>query len=144
MRKYILMIITFSLASFAGITSAEETDILGIWVNQAGDGQIEISLHQEKYIGIIIGGSNDQDRKDINNPDLALRDRSLLGMKIVGDLTYRDNDRWAGGWICDPNNGKTYKCKARLIDANTLEIRGYVGISMFGRTETWQKESASN
>jgi hypothetical protein len=97
MRKYILMILTFSLLSFAGITSAVETNIVGTWINQEGDGQIEISLHQEKYIGIIIGGSDGQDRKDINNPNVALRDRSLLGMKIVGDLIYRDNDRWAGG-----------------------------------------------
>lgn len=140
MTKYILMILTFSLCSFCGITSAAETNIVGTWINQAGDGQIEISLHQEKYIGIIVGGANDQERKDINNPDLALRDRSLLGIQIVGDLTYRDNDRWAGGWIYDPNNGKTYKCKAKLIDVNTLEIRGYVGLSIFGRTETWTKK----
>ena len=142
--KYILMVIMFSVASFAGITSAEETDLLGIWVNQAGDGQIEISLQQEKYLGIIIGGSDDQDRKDINNPDVALRDRSLQDVQILGNLTYRDNDKWADGWIYDPNNGKTYKCKAKLIDANTLEIRGYIGLSIFGRTETWTKMSIPN
>ncbi len=141
MKNYILMLITFSLASFVGITSAEEADILGIWINQAGDGQIEISLQQEKYIGTILGGgSGDPDRKDINNSDSTLRDRPLLSLQIVGELAYQDNDKWAGGWIYDPNDGKTYKCKAALIDNETLEIRGYIGIPAFGRTETWTKQ----
>ncbi len=136
----ILILMVLGFISLGEVSAITEADILGTWVNQAGDGLIEISLQQEKYSGTIMGGTDEEDRKDVNNPDPALRDRSLSGVKILGDLSYRENNMWAGGWIYDPNNGKTYKCKMKLTDSKTLEIRGYVGISAFGRTEIWKKK----
>ncbi len=136
----ILILMVLGFISLGEVSAVTKADILGTWVNQAGDGLIEITLQQEKYSGTIMGGTDGEDRKDINNPDPALRDRSLLGVKILGDLFYRENNMWAGGWIYDPNNGKTYKCKMKLTDSKTLEIRGYVGISAFGRTEIWKKK----
>jgi uncharacterized protein (DUF2147 family) len=139
-KNIALMVLGF--LSFGGLANASEQEILGNWVNQAGDGLIEIGVEQGKYIGTIVGGTDeDSDRKDSNNPDPALKVRSLLGVTIFGGFSYHENDKWAwsGGWIYDPNNGKTYKCKMRLIDNETLEIRGYIGVSLFGRTETWKK-----
>ena len=139
----ILMIMVFSLVSFSAAHAVEEEEILGIWINAAGDGQVEISKQGEKYIGTVLGSTdqNSPDRKDINNPDPDLRERSLQDMKILGDLTYRGDNKWAGGWIYDPNNGKTYKCKISLKDSDTLKLRGYVGVSVFGRTEEWTRKS---
>ncbi len=50
--------------------------------------------------------------------------------------------KWTGGRIYDPNNGKTYKCTLELANDGTLKVRGYVGISWFGRTETWTRQEA--
>ena len=47
--------------------------------------------------------------------------------------------RWAGGMIYDPNSGNTYKGTMRLVDRNTLKLRGYIGISLFGRSDTWTR-----
>ncbi len=135
-----IFFLMFSLMSLGEVGAVTKDDVLGEWINQAGDGLIEISWQQGKILGIIKGSPDGQDRKDINNPDPTLRDRSLQGVKILGDMSYRENNYWSGGWIYDPNNGKTYKCKMKLIDSKTLEIRGYVGISLFGRTEVWEKK----
>ena len=48
-------------------------------------------------------------------------------------------NRKSGGKILDPKNGKEYKCYIKLIDNNTLKLRGYIGISMFGRTAIWKR-----
>ena len=117
-----------------------EADILGIWVNQAGDGLIEISQKQGLYTGTIIGSTDGNDRLDANNPDPALQTRSLQDVVVLGEFSYQAHNQWQNGWVYDPNNGKTYRCNMTLIDSATLKIRGYIGIPLFGRTETWTKQ----
>jgi len=53
---------------------------------------------------------------------------------------YEGKGRWAGGTIQDPNNGKTYRCIVTYVDENTLKVRGYIGVSLTGRTETWTRK----
>jgi uncharacterized protein (DUF2147 family) len=53
----------------------------------------------------------------------------------------KDGDEWNGGEILDPNNGKVYKAKVKLADAGRkLDVRGFVGIALVGRTQTWVRE----
>ena len=66
------------------------------------------------------------------------KDAPILGMNILTGLK-KDGDEWSGGKILDPKNGKEYKCYIKLIDNNTLKLRGYIGISMFGRTAIWKR-----
>jgi uncharacterized protein (DUF2147 family) len=62
-----------------------------------------------------------------------------IGLTIIRDMR-RDGDTWDGGDILDPDNGKVYRCRLRLADGNrTLEVRGYVGISLLGRTQMWER-----
>ncbi|HLS31549.1 MAG TPA: DUF2147 domain-containing protein [Flavobacteriaceae bacterium] len=68
------------------------------------------------------------------------KDKPIDGMIILWGLEKSDSDTWKGGTILDPNNGKEYKAKITLKDENTLEVRGYIGISLFGRTQTWYRE----
>lgn len=64
----------------------------------------------------------------------------IIGMEILWGLR-RDGDAWEGGSILDPENGKTYKASARVgEDGQTLEVRGYVGVSLLGRTQIWHRE----
>jgi uncharacterized protein (DUF2147 family) len=61
------------------------------------------------------------------------------GMTILWGMT-RDGDAWDGGHILDPHNGKVYKCKFSLgEDGNTLNVRGYIGFSLLGRSQQWQR-----
>ena len=136
-KFWFLFLIIMPLAHSA----TTEHEVLGTWINQAGDGLIKISLNGDKYEAVIIGGTHPKspERKDINNPDPKLKTRPLKGLKILGNLSYEGDNEWDDGWIYDPNNGKTYDCQMTLEDKNTLSIRGYVGTPMFGRTETWRR-----
>jgi len=66
--------------------------------------------------------------------------KPVQGMTILTGLR-RDGDEWTGGEILDPNNGKVYKAKARLADGGRkLDVRGFIGIALVGRTQTWVRE----
>jgi uncharacterized protein (DUF2147 family) len=68
------------------------------------------------------------------------KDKPVLGMTIIRDMKPSADDKavWEGGDILDPNNGKVYKAKLKLIDNGTkLDVRGYIGVPMLGRTQTW-------
>jgi uncharacterized protein (DUF2147 family) len=62
-----------------------------------------------------------------------------LGSVILSNFVHAGGNKWEDGKIYDPNNGKKYSCNMKLKDNNTLEIRGYIGISLFGRTEVWTR-----
>ena len=65
-------------------------------------------------------------------------DQPVLGMTILWNL-HRDGDSWEGGEILDPENGKTYRCKLRVGDDGNLEVRGFIGFSLLGRTQVWER-----
>ena len=68
------------------------------------------------------------------------KDQPVVGMTIMWGLKH-NGDKWDGGQILDPNNGKTYKCKLQLTDGGEkLEMRGYMGFSLLGRTQTWVRQ----
>ncbi|MEL6124518.1 MAG: DUF2147 domain-containing protein [Bacteroidota bacterium] len=66
------------------------------------------------------------------------KDQPVMGMEIIWGLRQK-KDTWKGGKIMDPENGKTYKCKISLDpqDADVLEVRGFIGMSVMGRTQRW-------
>lgn len=63
--------------------------------------------------------------------------KPILGMEIIRGLK-KDDDEFTGGTITDPKTGKTYKCTITR-DGDKLNVRGYIGLSLIGRTQTWQK-----
>ena len=68
------------------------------------------------------------------------KDKQIIGMQILSGLK-KDGDKWSGGDIMDPNNGKTYSCKAEIVDNGAkLKLRGFIGFSLLGRTQTWLRE----
>jgi uncharacterized protein (DUF2147 family) len=73
-------------------------------------------------------------RVDVNNPDAALRDRPILGLELLSDYAF-SKDRW-GGKIYDPQSGKLYSSTMWLEDGS-LQMRGYIGVSFLGRTQTF-------
>ncbi len=120
-----------------------EQEIDGIWISGDGDGWIEIILDGDGLSGKIAGSPNDPEGKnprfDDKNPDPLLRDRALMGLEILGGFKRSAANKWKGGRIYDPNSGKTYKCTITQVDDDTLEVRGFIGISLLGRTETWKR-----
>jgi uncharacterized protein (DUF2147 family) len=121
----------------------------GVWINGDGDGWIELKIVDDRLRGRIIGSPDDPDnrnpsRLDVENPDPALRSRELRGLMILSDFSYDGEGRWTGGWVYDPNSGNTYKGTITFVDDATLKLRGFVGISLFGCTETWRRRESIN
>jgi uncharacterized protein (DUF2147 family) len=77
---------------------------------------------------------------DKNNPDEAKKKTPLLGLQNLRNFVYDGEKKWIDGQIYDPENGSDYSCKMELIDNNTLEVRGFIGISLFGRTDVWKRQ----
>ena len=68
----------------------------------------------------------------------ALKGKPIMNMVILSGLK-KNGKEWTGGKILDPNSGKEYKATIKLNGSDKLDVRGYVGISLVGRTQTWQK-----
>lgn len=68
------------------------------------------------------------------------KDQPLVGLVFMRHMK-SDDDQYTGGDILDPDNGAVYKCKLRLEDGGRkLKVRGFIGFSLFGRTQTWVRE----
>ena len=127
----------------ADVAVADPTDIAGTWLSGDGDGLIGVDVSGTTQRATILGSARDEpDRAttDVHNPDPALRDRPLVGLEIFSGFKYDGDGAWSGGFIYDPNSGNTYRCKITLLDPDTLKVRGFIGVALFGRTETWKRQ----
>ena len=142
--RYKKSVLVLLLAFFSCSAWAQKADaILGTWANANGQDHILIYKRGDKFFGKLdwIKFPNDENGKpktDKNNPDPALRSRSDLGLELLKDFTFDDDNVYSGGTVYDPKNGKTYNCKMTL-EGNKLTIRGFIGISLFGRSVTWTR-----
>ncbi len=128
--------------SVAGFSQNKPDDIIGVWLTGGKEpAKIQIYKTGDKFYGKIIWlknpAENGKQRVDGNNPDKARRNNPVIGLVILKDFKFNGDDEWKGGDIYDPENGKTYSSYMYLKNKDTLKVRGYVGIALLGRTETW-------
>lgn len=131
--------------------AAEHEALLGLWNTPQDKAKVEIFRCGDKFCGRIkelqepnfpdddAKGMAGQPKVDRNNPDPLLRTRPLLGLQIMEGFGHCGQNQWEGGTIYDPKNGKTYKCKMTLADQDLLKVRGFIGISLLGRTQIWTR-----
>ncbi len=137
----ILLILTSLMTS----SFAQNKDMLmGKWLTAGGDAHVQVYQKDGKFSGRIIWLKEPNDvngklKLDDNNPDLSLSRRALIGIELLTGFTYADEGVWEGGTIYDPKTGKTYSCKISLMNKDKINVRGYVGISLLGRTEIWSR-----
>lgn len=142
-KIFVFLFLTLSsLSSFGEEIKSE--DILGYWLSEEGTAVIEVYKNEKKIEGKLVWlkvlhEGKVKEKLDDKNPDESLRSRSLLGLVNLKDFTF-DDDEWEGGTIYDPKSGKTYSAKMALDGKDLLKIRGYVGISLFGRTTEWTRQ----
>lgn len=146
MKKSILIALSILfLIPFLSVSSSNDADkIVGKWQVGSGKAHILIYKYGDKYAGKIAWlreplNEKGQPKVDKNNPDPSKRNNPLLGNVNMLGFEYDGNKTWSDGTIYDSENGKTYSCNIKMPDENTLEVRGYIGISMIGRTDTWKR-----
>ena len=118
--------------------------VFGHWLTEPKDGIIEVTqLGDGSLQGRIVGGAY-PGKKDLDNPNPALRDRPLRGQVILRGLKRDGDHRWSGGTIYKPDGGRTYKCQLELQPDGTLKVRGYIGFSLLGVSQTWTRYSGTS
>lgn len=120
----------------------------GFWMTADHAWTVQISPCASGYCGTIIGlgwsPRADVLRTDLQNPNPARRSATLCGLPILGGFTpvLDTPGKWENGWIYNPENGKTYQSDIKLEGSDTLNLRGFVIMSLFGRTEHLTRVSA--
>lgn len=114
--------------------------IKGFWRTGDGRSVIEITDCTNGICGLIAGLPPDAPTTDVNNPDESKRTKPLCRLVMLHSFTQVSDTEWEDGTIYDPKSGKTYDAKMHLTGPATLDLRGYVGISLLGRTDTWTRQ----
>ncbi len=149
MKKIIAFstIIMFVLLAGKQVNAQKSSDVIGVWLNADKDAHVEVYQQGNKFFGKIVWMKDPIDpvtgkpKVDNLNPDPALQSRPKMGLILLNNFVF-DEDEWTDGEIYDPKNGKTYSCYMEfedLSDLNTLKIRGYIGVSLVGRTTYWTR-----
>ncbi len=140
--RKLLILLSLALTSLSLSAQDKADRILGVYLTAQKDGKIEIYKQGNRYFGKLVWGkdthhADGSPKLDTKNDNPAMRKQPILGMVLLKNFEFED-PQWVNGRVYDPNNGKTYKCKMSF-EGEKLQIRGYIGISMFGRTEVWER-----
>jgi uncharacterized protein (DUF2147 family) len=124
---------------------AEGGSPVGYWKTIDDDGKTEKSIVQiykkgDKVFGKIVELINPDEPNPVCDKCKGKRkNQPIVGLEIIWDLE-EDGDEWSGGRILDPENGKDYSCYIEVKEGGKkLKVRGYLGISLFGRTQYWHR-----
>jgi uncharacterized protein (DUF2147 family) len=143
LKNFLFLIVLLLFASSSSFAQSKADGVVGTWYSEGKESKIEIYQKGDNYFGKVAWVSRKNADgtpvQDVNNPDEKLRSRPIAGIIIMRDFKHAGKNVWEDGKIYDPKNGKTYSCKMTLINKNQLDVRGYVGISLIGRTTTWTR-----
>lgn len=139
MKKFILILSLMALSIFA-------LEPRGIWLTEGGKAKIQVWDQNGKLFAKIVwlkepNQKNGKPKVDANNPNASLRHQPIQGLILLRDLKPNGDDTYEDGNIYDPESGKTYACKMEQKNANTLIVRGFLGVSLFGRSQTWTRSN---
>jgi uncharacterized protein (DUF2147 family) len=138
-----VLVIADAVHTFA--QQAEADAVVGTWLTEPKNAKVRIFRRGAAYFGKIVWLKEPNNEKgeaklDKENPEEKLRNRPIMGLEMLRDFVYDEDLVWEDGEIYDPKNGKTYSCKMTLsADRRTLDVRGYIGISLIGRTQVWTR-----
>ena len=123
---------------------AQSDDILGIWLEEKKKSKIEVYKKDNSFFGKIIWLKEPLDEQgniklDKKNPNNSMRENPINGLVIMKDLKYKKKGEWSDGEIYDARSGKTYSLEVYMKNVNKLDLRGYLGFTLFGKTTTWTR-----
>jgi uncharacterized protein (DUF2147 family) len=122
---------------------AHADDPSGLWWVDRGSAKVEITRSGDELRGRIVWlrspfGMDGCPLRDTENRDPEMRDRPVLGLEIVRGLIESEEEGvWTGGEVYEPDSGRSFRCTLELDGPDRLQIRGYIGFRLLGRTTTW-------
>ncbi|PQJ15411.1 DUF2147 domain-containing protein [Aureicoccus marinus] len=138
MKKFLSLLVLLISANSFGQT------ILGQWEttdDKTGEKKALIEIYQkgDQYFAKILDSYISEEGKLCDRCKGSKKNQPIQGLVIIEGLE-KDGDEFNGGTILDPENGKTYKCYLELVDKSKLKVRGYLGVSLLGRTQYWTRK----
>ncbi|KAA9345678.1 DUF2147 domain-containing protein [Adhaeribacter soli] len=141
MKKYLFALVLF--LAFQGLAMAQQYSPLGVWTNEPKDARFEIFQCGDKLCGKIVWlkepHRDGKPKTDINNPDKKLQSRPIHGLVFIQNFEYDSGNKWDDGTIYDPLSGKTYSCYMKMLSKDQMEVKGYIGVSLIGRSQKWTR-----
>lgn len=135
-------LMTFFVAMCACLASyAQSNDIIGKWTtidDETGQAKSVVEIFKKsdgQYYGKIVKLLQKPQNENCVNCKDDRKNKPLIGLEIIRNIQKKGNE-FTGGTITDPKTGKTYKCTITR-DGDKLNVRGYIGFSLIGRTQTW-------
>ena len=148
-KTTLLVLYVFSLVLGSAFTVAAQSskgdNLLGYWLNEQREAKIQIYRVGDKFNGKIvwlrdpIDTETGKPKLDKKSPDPKQHSVPVIGLNILKGFIYDGDSEWEDGTIYDPKNGITYSCYIRFEGKDRLKIRGYIGVSMLGRTTYWTR-----
>jgi uncharacterized protein (DUF2147 family) len=141
---FLSLLIAPKITAFSNAGDADA--IVGVWKTGEGNAMVRIYKNGDKYQGKIVWLKEPVDpetgkaKVDKNNADESARKKPVLGLINIWGFVSKENNIWEDGNIYDPKNGNTYSSTIKLINPNVMEVRGYIGVSLIGRTDTWTRQ----
>ena len=135
------------LALATPAAAATSAPVTGTWLDESQRAGITIAPCGEKLCGTITWlkaplDANGKPKLDVHNSDETKTNRPLCGLPMLGGFAPDGNNAWSGGFIYDPEKGKSYTSTMHLQPDGTLRVRGFIGIELFGRSQTWTRPPA--
>ena len=145
--KYFALIPAIALLLLSLPAAAAETlDPEGYWLTENKRAVIYVHKCEDKLCGnvhwIIEGGM----QYDENNPEHNLRTRPMCGLQIMYGLTQDEDDpeEWEDGKIYKADSGDLYDADIEVESETEMELEGYIGIPLFGKSQTWTRVNAED
>jgi uncharacterized protein (DUF2147 family) len=147
MYSLLMLALAFAQTPIAAAAGADATSPIGLWKtvdDKTGMPRalVRIYVQEGKYFGRIEQSfTPGAETRVCSVCSDERKNQPILGLLIIRNVTLRDGE-FAGGDILDPDTGSVYRCKFHLDNGGTvLIVRGYIGISLLGRSQTWQRQN---
>ena len=135
-----LKMLTVAAAAWAMASGACAAEVTGLWLTPTDGGQVQITACGASVCGHLVTGARikaDPSLKDAKNKNPALRSRTLKGLPLIQGFKGAGGS-WSGGTIYNPDDGNIYKASLKLIDPDTLQVKGCV-VAPLCKTQIWKR-----
>jgi uncharacterized protein (DUF2147 family) len=137
--------LTIALAALAAPAMAQDDAVFGLWRSESGAAVVEIAPCGAQACGTVVAlreplDANGAPKTDVRNEDRALRDRRVCGLRLLSGFDRQGAGVWKDGEIYNAEDGKTYSAQM-TVEGDSLRLRGYVGVPLFGKTQVWTRET---
>ena len=145
-RSFLLLSLSIFYTSSTALAASSNEELRGLWIDHKQPEKQKVAVWIEECNGTLCGriywmkrplNREGKPKMDVHNPDPNLRERPLCGLRVLSGFKQSDEITWTDGQIYSPSDGLTFSSIIKLERERVIKIRGYVGISLLGKTLEW-------